>query len=341
MNARYAPALFPPAGVRVTRVVVVGSYNLDQAWSVASLPRPGETLAGRHASGPGGKGFNQAVAAARAGAHTTFVCALGDDAAAGVARATAEAEGIELRVARSQAPTGTAGVFVAADGGNSIVVAPGANEDLSADFVREQADAIAGAGVVLAQLEVPVAAVRAALRLARDAGVPTLLDPAPADAATTPDLLALSDLLTPNETEFAALVQRHLGQALDARDVGQLADETLHALCRDLLPAGRVLVSLGASGCFVSHPADAPDHAGGGGPIAFQRLAAEPVDARDTTGAGDAFDGALAASLALDLRAPFHRHVRFANRFAALACERPGAALAMPRRAELLKRFGD
>lgn len=328
--------------MRVTRVVVVGSFNFDHAWNAASLPRPGETLGGgAYASGPGGKGFNQAVAAARAGAGTTFVCALGDDAAGAAARAMAAAEGIALRAARSDAPTGTAGIFVADDGGNSIVIAPGANADLSVDFVATQAELISGAGVLLVQLEVPVATVRAALRLARDAGVPTMLDPAPADAATTPDLLALCDIITPNETEFAALVQRHLGQSLEASGVATLDDAILHGLCRQLLPAGRVVVSLGAGGCFASHPDDAPDHAGGGGSIPFQRMPAEPAEACDTTGAGDAFDGALAAALALDLRAPFHRHLRFANRFAALACERRGAASAMPRRAELVARFGE
>lgn len=325
----------------MTRVVVVGSFNLDQVWSAASLPRPGETLAGVHAGGLGGKGFNQAVAAARAGAGTTFLCALGDDAAGAAARAMAGAEGITLRAARSESPTGTAGIFVAADGANSIVIAAGANADLSVDFVSAQADAIAGAGVVLAQLEVPVAAVRAALQLARDAGVPTVLDPAPADAATTPELLALCDILTPNETEFAALVQRHLGQAMDASAVALLDDGSLHGVCRRLLPAGRVVVSLGAAGCFVSHPHNAPDHAGGGGPIAFQRMPAEAANACDTTGAGDAFHGALAAALALDQRAPFHHHLRFASRFAALACERPGAALSMPRRSDLVERFGE
>ncbi len=325
----------------MTRVVVVGSFNLDHAWTAASLPRPGETIGGRYASGPGGKGFNQAVAAARAGAGTTFACALGDDDAGAAARAMAQAEGIELRVAGSRSPTGTAGIFVAAHGTNSIVVAPGANADLSPEFIADHAAAIAGAGVLLAQLEVPVPAVRAAMQLARGAGVPTLLNPAPADAPTTPDLLASCDVLVPNETEFAALVHRHLGDAIPAQAVAGLGDATLHALCRQLLPAGRVVVTLGAAGCFVSHPDTAPDHAGGGGPIAFQRLAAQAVAVRDTTGAGDAFCGALAASLALDRRAPFGHHVRFANRYAALSSERPGAAVAMPKRGELVARFGD
>src|SRR5688500_17085 len=121
----------PFPGARVTRVAVVGSFNLDHAWTTASLPRPGETIGGRYASGRGGKGFNQTVAAARAGAGTTFVCALDDDGADAAARAMAKAEGIELRVAGSRSQTGTAGIFVAADGTNSIVVAPGANDDLS------------------------------------------------------------------------------------------------------------------------------------------------------------------------------------------------------------------
>lgn len=324
----------------MTRVVVVGSFNLDHAWTTAVLPRPGETRGGAYASGPGGKGFNQAVAAARAGAGTTFLCALGDDPAGESARAIAAAEGIDLRAARSEAPTGTAGIFVAADGTNSIVVAAGANADLAPAFVDAQASIVRAAGVLLAQLEVPVATVRAALQLARDAGVPTLLDPAPADAETTPDLLALCDVLTPNETEFAALVGRHLGRHIDAAAVAALDDATLHALCRQLLPGGRVVVTLGGAGCFASHPDHAPDRTDGGGPLAFDRVPPERVATVDTTGAGDAFDGALAAALALDGRAPFRHHLRFASRYAALATERAGAALAMPRRAELVARFG-
>ena len=324
----------------MTRVVVVGSFNLDHAWSVASLPRPGETLGGQYASGPGGKGFNQAVAAARFGAGTTFLCALGTDAAGEAARTMAEAEGIDLRASRSDAATGTAGIFVAADGANSIVVAPGANADLAPAFVEAQADRIAGAGVLLVQLEVPLPAVHAALRAARAAGVPTILDPAPADAATTAELLALCDILTPNETEFAALVHRHVGRRIESSDVAGLDDATLHALCRALLPAGHVVVTLGGAGCFASHPAGAPDQGEAGAPAPFQRMAPEPVAAVDTTGAGDAFDGALAASIALDARAPLHRHLRFAGRYAALSTERAGAATAMPRRADLLARFG-
>ena len=325
----------------MTRVVVVGSFNLDHAWTATALPRPGETVRGRSARGPGGKGFNQAVAATRAGAGTTFVCALGDDVAAGVARGMAREEGIDLRADQRTVPTGTAGIFDEAGGTNSNAIAAGANGELGAAFVDAQADAFSGAGAVLAQLEVPVDAVRTALRRGRDAGIPTLLNPAPADAATTPDLLALCDVLTPNETEFAALLARHLGRQVDPADLAGTDDPRLHAWCRELLPHGRVVLTLGPAGCFVSHPDDAPDRTDGGGPIAFHRVPAERVDPIDSTGAGDAFSGALAAALALDLKAPFRRHLRFAGRYAALATEQAGAAVAMPRLGDVRARFPD
>ena len=111
----------------MARVVVVGSFNVDHVWTVAALPRPGETLSGHYHSGPGGKGFNQATAAARAGAGTCFVCALGDDLGGQLARALATADGIDLRDLVSGAPTGTAGIYVDDEGRNSIVIGPGAD----------------------------------------------------------------------------------------------------------------------------------------------------------------------------------------------------------------------
>jgi len=317
------------------RVVVVGSFNVDHVWTTTTLPRPGETLAGRYASGPGGKGFNQAVAAARAGARTSFLCALGDDAGGQLARALATADGIDLRDQRSTMPTGTAGIYVDGEGRNSIVIGPGANADLSNEFVAGQQDAIAGAGVLLAQLESPPDAVADALRRARAAGVMTLLNPAPANAPTTPALLSLVDVLTPNESEFSTLVSHHVGTRIDDDVVATLDQSSLHALCRQLLPDGSVVITLGASGCLVSHPdATLRDDA-----TACYRIAAETAHAIDTTGAGDAFNGALAASLADAPQAPFATHVRFASRYAALSTERAGAAMSMPRRDEVLARF--
>ena len=319
------------------QVVVVGSFNVDHAWHCVDLPPPGATLAGDYASGPGGKGFNQAIAAARAGASTTFVCALGDDAGAQLARTLAAADGIDLRAARSDAPTGTAGIFVDARGRNSIVIGAGANAALSAGFVAGQGDAIAAAAVVLAQLESPGDAIGQALRDARAAGAIAILNPAPANARATPELLSLAGILTPNETEFAALLAAHAGIRIDADAVAGSDDAQLHALARRLLPHGTVVLTLGAAGLLVSHPQGALR----GDSAACYRLAAEAVEVVDTTGAGDACNGALAASLALRPEAPFHAHARFANRYAALSTERAGAALAMPRRSDFDARFRD
>src|SRR5690606_16558143 len=181
------------------RVVVVGSFNVDHAWQCDSLPRPGETRAGSYRTGPGGKGFNQATASARCGVDTVFVCALGDDDGGRLARTLAAADGIDLRAEDSPEPTGTAGIHVDAHGNNSIVIGPGANGVLSAEFVARQAEAISGARIVLAQLESPVESVLEAMRIARAAGVRTILNPAPANAQAPRELLAVADVLTPNE----------------------------------------------------------------------------------------------------------------------------------------------
>ena len=318
-----------------TQVVVVGSFNVDHVWRCEALPASGATLAGEYASGPGGKGFNQAIAAARAGARTAFVCALGDDMGGRLARELAAADGLDLRALASGAPTGTAGIYVDAGGRNSIVIGAGANATLSPAHVAAQADAFATARVVLAQLESPVDAVAAALAAGRERGATTLLNPAPANAPTTHALLALADVLTPNETEFAALVARHLGDRIDPAGVATLDQARLHALCRELAPAATVVVTLGAIGCFVSHPADATR----GDALACHRIGAEPVRATDTTGAGDAFNGALAASLARDPGLAFPAHLAFASRYAALSTERAGAAASMPLRADVEARF--
>lgn len=318
------------------RVVVVGSFNVDHVWSTATLPRPGETLSGHYSTGPGGKGFNQAIASARAGAPTGFVCALGEDSGGELARSLAAADGIDLRALRGDAPTGTAGIYVDGEGRNSIVIGLGANGLLSPTHIEDQADAFGDARVVLAQLESPLDAIVAALHAGRGHGSIVMLNPAPANAATTRELLALADVLTPNETEFAGLVSRHVGQRIDGDAIAALDQAHLHALCRELLPAGTVVVTLGASGCFVSHP----EHAQRGDDRQFYRLGAEQAKAVDTTGAGDAFSGSLAASLASAADTAFARHLQFASRYAALSTEREGAALSMPRRHEVEARFG-
>ena len=319
----------------MANVVVIGSFNVDHVWTVASLPRPGETLSGEYRSGPGGKGFNQATAAARAGADTLFVCALGDDVGGQLARVLAAADGIALHGQRSEAPTGTAGIFVDASGRNSIVIGPGANATLSPVFVEQQAAALADARMLLGQLETPENAIAAAFVLARNAGVTTVLNPAPADAMTSTDLLALTDVLTPNESEFCAQLEHHTGECVDPDTLAAQSDAILHALCRRLLPHGSVVITLGAAGCFVSHA-----ESNRRGDAAHYRMPAEAANVVDTTGAGDAFNGALVASMASAPDAAFAMHIRFANRFAALSTETAGAAASMPRLAQVVARFG-
>lgn len=321
----------------MSSVIVVGSFNVDHVWTCATLPRPGETLGGDYHTGPGGKGFNQATAAARADAQTHFVCALGDDIGGQLARALAVADGIDLRDQRSEAPTGTAGIYVDAEGRNCIVIGPGANAALTPAFIDTQCAVLAAAAVVLAQLESPADAIARALRVAREAGALTVLNPAPANAEVSIELLELTAVLTPNETEFAGLLARQLGETITADSVTPMDDARLHALCRRLLPHGSVVVTLGAAGCFVSHA----HHLLRGDSAPYYRVPAAPVQAIDSTGAGDAFNGALAASLALLPSRSFHEHVRFASRFAALSTESVGAAVSMPRRAEVQARFGD
>ena len=327
------------------RVVVVGSYNQDLVWQVDALPAPGETRAGlAFHSGPGGKGFNQAVAAARAGASTAFIGALGDDALAATARALATAEGIDARFEKiSGAATGTAGILVDAQGRNSIVVALGANARLSVAHVESQAEAFRNAGVMLAPLESPLDAVLAALRLGRANGARTILNPAPVPSALDAAALADVDVLTPNETEATELLHRLAGVRVDPNALRTLPDAELAALCARL-PVRAVVLTLGEAGAFLApgartgtarsdRGAASRDFAG------ITRFPAAAVRAIDTTGAGDAFNGALAAIWAERPDVALAELLPFAIAYAGLSTERRGAALAMPRRADLASRF--
>jgi ribokinase len=315
-------------------VAVVGSFNVDHVWRVAALPQAGATLSGDYASGPGGKGFNQAMAARRAGAVTAFVCALGDDAGAQLARALCAGDGIDLREHACDAPTGTAGIYVDAQGRNEIVVAAGANARLEPGFVESALASLTKPAVVLTQLESPAGAIESALRFGRGGGATTILNPAPANASVSTAMLQLADVLTPNETEFSALLARIAHTRADADTLAQRDDAQLHALARELF-AGTVVITLGAQGCFVSHGANRHGDA-----VAFYRVPAAPAKTVDTTGAGDAFNGALGASLAKYPQRAFAKHVRFATRYAALSTERQGAALAMPKYEAVVARFG-
>ncbi len=315
-------------------VVVVGSYNQDHVWIGDELPQPGATRSGRYLSGPGGKGFNQAVACARSHAATTFLVALGNDAAAQHARALATGFGIDLvDEVHADVATGSAGIFVDARGRNVIVVALGANAVLSTGFVDAEMARLRAAAVTLAQLEVDRDAVFRALAIAREAGRRTILNPAPADAPVDEALLDLADLITPNETEFAALCLRILGEQVVADAVAAMPSVELHALCRRL-HKGSVVITLGSAGCFVSHA----DAATFNDTAASYRIAAIKANAVDTTGAGDAFNGALAAELARDPTLPLAAAIRYASAFAGVSTERRGAALSMPSRDDIVSR---
>jgi ribokinase len=317
-------------------VVVVGSYNHDHVWRTPQFPLPGETRLGRFTSGPGGKGFNQAMAAARQGARTAFVAALGEDAIGEGALALGTREGIQMRVERhGDAATGTAAILVDDTGQNLIVVGPGANLRLTAGHVEAQANLIGTARVLITQHEVAPEATRRALELARASGTLTLHNPAPPLAADDGDLLDRIDILTPNESEFAHLLRRCAAVDVDPAGIAARSDEELHGLCRRL-GAPTLVLTLGARGVFVSH---AGDDARGDAAMHY-RLAAEEVRARDTTGAGDAFNGALAAALCRLAGRPFAAAVRAANRAAGLSVEQDGAALAMPTLDAALARFG-
>jgi len=309
----------------MSNVVVVGSFNVDHVWRCEALPIPGATLAGHYHTGPGGKGFNQAIAARRAAAQTHFICAIGEDVGGVLAQQLAAADGINLIAQAGVEPTGTAGIYVDRHGNNSIVIGAGANAELSTDSIQAQQALIAQSKVLLVQLESPLPAITHALTLARENRVITVLNPAPANAVINAQLLKLADILTPNESEFAALLARHVGERLEASEVATLDNTRLHALCRELSNQS-IIITLGADGVFVSH---APNQYWGDKQNAY-RLKAQTVQVVDTTGAGDAFNGALAAALAQAPQAPFIEKVQFANYYAARSTETAGAALAMP-----------
>jgi ribokinase len=303
----------------VPRVVVIGSANVDFVISADRLPAPGETVPdGTLLVNHGGKGANQAVAARRLGAEVRFVGCVGDDASGAAIRAALAGEGIGVAglTSTAAAATGTALIAVDRNGRNQIVVAPGANRDLMPEHVTRCAGDIAWADVVLCQLEIPVPSVMRALDLARAAGRITVLNPAPARQLDR-SIWALVDYLTPNELEVGRLTER--------------SDLDPAAAARLLLGHGakHVIVTLGEAG-LVACDASGDRH-----------VPAFAVAAIDTTAAGDAFNGALATSIAAGT--PLDHATRFASAAAALACTRRGAQASLATRAEvdeLLRKAG-
>lgn len=305
-------------------MIVVGSVNIDLVITTERLPGPGETVTGgRFARHHGGKGGNQAVAAARLGAETAFVGAIGGDSFGSEARTALEAEGIDLRglVTIDGDVTGVALILVDAVGENLIAVAGGANAALTPAHVREALRILnPGHGdVILVGHEIPTTSALAALELGRLAGATTILNPAPAGGLES-EILALADVLTPNRGELTALVAgRRVGPGAPG-SAGTSTADAASALLGGAIDRA-ILVSLGPDGALLVNSDGATV------------LAAPPVDAVDTVGAGDTLNGALAAGLAagLDLPQAAHRAVVAAT----LAVTRPGAREGMPTSAEL------
>ncbi len=295
----------------VAKIVIVGSFNTDLTTYMEKMPRPGETVNGRRfVTGAGGKGSNQAVAAARSGASVTFVGRVGRDAFGELAMNTWKAEGIDTAFVTQDADhaTGVAPIFVDDTGENMIVVALGANLAIDRGDVDRAEAVIAAADVLIVQLEIVPEISGYALQVARRHGVRTVLNPAPA-VPLPPEILAHADYITPNETELQTLV------GSDSTDY--------EAAARSLITreGQTVVVTLGSQGAMWVK------QQGSG------RIPAYPVDVVDTTGAGDAFNGGLAVGLAEGRS--LEEAIAFANATAALCVTRPGTAPSMPGRSEV------
>ncbi len=301
------------------QVVVVGSFVQDLTFFCAEFPSPGQTTVGTFVTGPGGKGSNQAIAAGRTGVSTMFIGAVGRDAFAAEAAKFYAAEGISAQfIAKPKHATATAGILVNDEGQNEIIVALGASaqikpRDIDAELIQE-------ANVVVCQHEATLGINAHVFRLARRAGVTTVLNPAPMRPDFNPAILSHTDVLIPNETEFVALVNRlKLGGRKTITEVGlaKLSSAKFHQICR-AFNVPTVIITLGSKGCFISKE------------DGFTTLpACKGIKVVDTTGAGDAFCGGFAAGL-VKFKDDIVAAAKFGNVVAALSVTKRGTAPSMP-----------
>lgn len=296
-------------------ICVVGSSNLDMNSYVNRFPQPGETIHGhRFTTGYGGKGANQAVMAARLGAAVTFVGKVGEDLFGRDMLTNLRSQGINTSYVSTtdEAASGVAVITIDASGMNNIIVIPGANGLLTAQDVERARPAIEGAGVLVCQLEVPISANLAALRIAHAAGVPVVFNPAPISEAPPDEVFRLSQVICPNENEARLLT----GQPVDSLSEVESAGRTL--LARG---AANVIITLGERGSLLIN---------GDGTL---HVPAPKVKAVDTTGAGDAFVGSLAFFLAAG--AKLAEAMRHATQIAAISVQKPGTQTSFPRAEQL------
>lgn len=297
------------------KIVILGVFVADTAYRADRQPAMGETILGQSfALGPGGKGSNQAVAAAKAGGEVHFISRLGRDAFADMARTTWAAAGVVPEITEDEESfTGAAYIFIeAATGNNAIIISPGAAGRISTADIEARAALIRDASVFVTQLEQPIEAANRALQIAREGGARTILNPAPA-AAVPPEMLGLCDFVTPNESEAEGITGIKVRSVADAE---QAADAFLAQ------GVGAVIVTLGENGALY-RDADRSVHI----------PACRAGDVVETTGAGDAFNGGFAAALARGAD-PIDA-VRYGSATAGISVTRPGTAPSMPSKDEI------
>ena len=306
-------------------IVVVGSYNQDLTWNCEKFPQPGETILGNFMMGTGGKGSNQAVAASRTGIATAFVGSVGCDPFGKAIKKFYAEEGIDCFLAEQvDTSTGTAGIVVNSSGQNEIIVAPGANEQLSPSDIPEEL--IREAQVVICQFESNMETTCHVLKFARNAEMTTILNPAPMRSDFHPSFIENVDILIPNEIEYTSLVRSLFPDYIKdftGDIINQLSEDKLHRLCRKT-GIDTIIITLGSNGCFVSTPDD------------YKVLpASSNYEVVDTTGAGDAFVGAFASGFVQYNRDIF-KAAAFGNLVAGLSITKAGAAPSMPHKEEIM-----
>lgn len=300
------------------KIIVIGSSNVDTTLHVKNFPQPGETVnAERVTSAGGGKGANQAIAAARSGAQTLFISRTGDDSAGLFMRRQLKKYGVDLTEVRQSKKTNTGHAYITLDkqGQNDIIIEHGANYLLGEQDVLAAKKQFAQAECLIAQFEVPLAADLAAFKLAKENGLLTILNPAPALAHIPASLLALTDIITPNETESAVITGRKINNQDDLAANAQ----ALHRL-----GVKNVIITYGARGAYLSC-----------GQLS-KMIPAFKVQAVDTTGAGDTFIGFLAGSLHQNLD-NIEQAAIFASQAAALTVQHLGAQPSIPAASEVRK----
>ncbi|MGE5682233.1 MAG: ribokinase [Bacillota bacterium] len=296
------------------KVAVVGSYNTDLTIKTERIPRPGETIiGGKFSEGGGGKGANQAVAAARAGAEVSLIARVGNDVLGigGIRRLSDEGINTDLILYDKDAPTGVAFIVVDNSGQNSIVVASGANAELNEDDIKLAEREILSAGILLVQLESPLDAIRSAVKKAHSGGLTVIMNPAPAQTMDE-DLLSNIDIITPNEVEAEMIT------GIKVTD-----KESLREITRRFFDLGvkNVLITLGSKGVFA------------GLQNSMELIPALEVSCVDSTGAGDVFNGSLAAFLSEGMS--IEKAAWMAGAAASVSVTRMGAQSSAPFRNEI------